>query len=89
MWGLNRFQRPAWSTGILIPASFLCGIVAAVFIWRGGQKTKRTKQVAERLRLALVPISKPRRMKPIQRLNGEEKVHAANAAALAAIDSAS
>ena len=37
----------------MIPASFLCGIVAAVFIWRGGQKTKRTKQVEERLRLAL------------------------------------
>jgi len=53
MWGLNRFQRPPWSTGILIPASFLCGIIASVFIWRGGQKTKRTKQVEERLRLVL------------------------------------
>ena len=53
MWSLNRFERPAWSTGILIPASFLCGIASAVFIWRGGQKTKRTKEVEERLRLAL------------------------------------
>ncbi|KAI5124945.1 hypothetical protein M0805_007372 [Coniferiporia weirii] len=53
MWGLNRFQRPAWSTGTLIPVSFLCGIMSAVFIWRGGQKTKRTKEVRERLRLAL------------------------------------
>lgn len=53
MWGLNRFQRPAWSTGILIPASFLCGIFSGVFIWRGGQKTKRTAVVEERLRLAL------------------------------------
>jgi hypothetical protein len=25
MWGLNRFQRPAWTTGTLIPCSFLCG----------------------------------------------------------------
>jgi len=53
MWGLNRFQRPPWSTGTLIPASFLCGITAAIFIWRGVQKTKRTKEVEERLRLAL------------------------------------
>ncbi|RDB22557.1 hypothetical protein Hypma_010075 [Hypsizygus marmoreus] len=53
MWGLDRFQRPAWSTGILIPASFLCGILAAVFIWRGGQKTKRVAEVEERLRAAL------------------------------------
>lgn len=49
----KRFQRPAWTTGTLIPASFLCGIFAAVFIWRGGQKTKRVGEVEERLRAAL------------------------------------
>ncbi|KZT20404.1 hypothetical protein NEOLEDRAFT_1140860 [Neolentinus lepideus HHB14362 ss-1] len=53
MWGLNRFQRPAWSTGILIPASFLCGILSAVFIWHGCQKTRRTEAVQDRLRAAL------------------------------------
>jgi hypothetical protein len=37
----------------LIPASFLCGIIAAIFIWRGGQRTKRTKEVEQRLRMAL------------------------------------
>ncbi|KAF7968425.1 hypothetical protein HWV62_30583 [Athelia sp. TMB] len=58
MWGLNRFQRPAYSTGLLIPLSFLCGIGAAVYIWRGGQKTKRTKEVAERLRAALAGTSR-------------------------------
>lgn len=52
-----RFERPAWSTGTLIPCSFLCGIFAAVFIWRGGQKTKRVEEVEERLRAALnMPI---------------------------------
>lgn len=49
----DRFDRPAWTTGTLIPASFLCGIFSAVFIWRGSQKTRRTKEVEERLRLAL------------------------------------
>ncbi|KAF8525324.1 hypothetical protein JB92DRAFT_1319962 [Gautieria morchelliformis] len=53
MWSMNRFQRPAWTTGTLIPASFLCGIIAAILIWRGGQKTKRTKAVEETLRTAL------------------------------------
>lgn len=47
------FQRPAWSTGILIPLSFLCGIASAVLIWHGGQKTKRTAEVEKRLRMAL------------------------------------
>ncbi|KAF4601061.1 hypothetical protein EYR38_005710 [Pleurotus pulmonarius] len=56
MWGLNRFQRPAWSTGILIPASFLCGIFSGVFIWRGGAKTKRTQKVEEMLRAALEQV---------------------------------
>jgi hypothetical protein len=49
----DRFQRPPWSTGILITGAFLCGIFAGVFIWRGGQKTKRTKEVKERLLMAL------------------------------------
>lgn len=53
MWGLNRHQRPAWSTGILIPASFLCGIGAGVLIWRGGVKTKKTAAVEDKLRQAL------------------------------------
>ena len=35
MWGLNQYQRPAWTTGSLIPLSFLCGIGAGVLIWQG------------------------------------------------------
>lgn len=27
MWGLNRYNRPAWTTGCLIPLSFLCMIM--------------------------------------------------------------
>ncbi|KAG6896105.1 hypothetical protein C0992_010274 [Termitomyces sp. T32_za158] len=53
MWGLDRFERPAWSTGILIPCGFLSGIAAAFLVWRGGQKTKRVAEVEERLRAAL------------------------------------
>jgi len=53
MWGLNRFERPAWSTGILIPAGFICGISSAILIARGGAKTKRTAVVKEKLQAAL------------------------------------
>jgi hypothetical protein len=56
----GRFQRPAWSTGTLIPASFLCGIAAAVVIWKGGERTKRVEKVKERLRAALDGKSLPR-----------------------------
>ncbi|KAG6821618.1 hypothetical protein H0H93_000127 [Arthromyces matolae] len=59
MWGLDRFQRPAWSTGILIPCGFISGIAAAFFIWRGGQKTKRVAEVEERLRAALASSGDP------------------------------
>jgi hypothetical protein len=53
MWGLNRFDRPGWTTGSLIPLAFGCGIISGIFIWRGGKKTKRTGRVEERLRRAL------------------------------------
>lgn len=63
----------------MIPASFLCGIIAAVFIWRGGQKTKRTKQVAERLRHALTMGQHNFEMTPDEAhlVNGMEKVDGA------------
>ena len=54
-----RFQRPAWTTGVLIPASFLCGIGAAIVIWRGGERTKRVEEVKERLRAALAQKPAP------------------------------
>lgn len=53
MWGLNRFQRPAYSTALLILFAFGCGIASGVLIWRGGKKTKRTERVEERLRRVL------------------------------------
>ncbi|KAI3612115.1 integral membrane protein [Moniliophthora roreri] len=53
MWSMNRFQRPPWTTGTLIPASFLCGIFSAVFIARGTAITKRTAEVKEKLQAAL------------------------------------
>jgi len=53
MWGFDRYDRPPWTTGILIPLSFLCGIGAGVFITRGGNKTKKTVEVEKRLRDAL------------------------------------
>lgn len=59
MWGFAGFtnekykQRPAWTTGCLIPFSFLCGIVAGVLIWRGGERTKKKEEVEQRLLDAL------------------------------------
>ncbi|KAG1866516.1 hypothetical protein DFJ58DRAFT_724013 [Suillus subalutaceus] len=53
MWSMNRFERPAWTTGSLIPASFLCGIIAAILIWRGGKLTRRTEKIENTLRTAL------------------------------------
>ncbi|KAI0053001.1 hypothetical protein FA95DRAFT_1050949 [Auriscalpium vulgare] len=52
-WSMNRFRRPDWTTGLLIPAAFGCGIGAGVFIWQGGKKTKRTAKIEAALRRAL------------------------------------
>ncbi|KAH6915351.1 hypothetical protein BKA70DRAFT_575017 [Coprinopsis sp. MPI-PUGE-AT-0042] len=64
MWGMNRFQRPAWSTGILIPAGFISGIAAGVLIWRGGERTKRVEEVRERLRAVLAKERQAERETP-------------------------
>ncbi|RPD81163.1 hypothetical protein L226DRAFT_131164 [Lentinus tigrinus ALCF2SS1-7] len=64
MWGLDRFARPAWTTGTTLPAAFVAGIIAGVLIYWGGRKTRRTEQVIERLRMALA-------MDPEHRVPGE------------------
>lgn len=66
MWGLSAYsdgrvllrmgslkERPPWTTGCLIPLSFLCGIAAGVIVWKGGQKTKKVAEVEEKLKGAL------------------------------------
>ncbi|TFY59690.1 hypothetical protein EVJ58_g5638 [Rhodofomes roseus] len=53
MWGLNRFNRPAWTDGTTLPAAFVAGIAAGVLIWWGSKKTKRVKEVTDRLRMIL------------------------------------
>ena len=62
--------------------------MAAVFIWRGGQKTKRTKQVEERLRLVLAMDQDDNSdASPNEgHLNGEEKVDGAGATTPTAAD---
>ncbi len=51
MWGYatHYHDRPAWSTGIFMPCSFLAGIAAGVFIWKGGEKSKKKSEVEEKL----------------------------------------
>ena len=71
MWGLNRFERPAWTTATTLPLAFVrppsplrhlttdtpyaqvAGIVAGVLIWWGSKKTKRVKEVTDRLMMVL------------------------------------
>ncbi|KAH9938207.1 uncharacterized protein B0H18DRAFT_866440 [Fomitopsis serialis] len=53
MWGLNRFQRPAWTTATTLPLAFIAGIVAGVLIWWGSKKTKRVREVTDRLTMIL------------------------------------
>lgn len=53
MWSLDRIQRPAWTTALTLPAAFVAGILAGCFIWWGSKKSRRQKEVEERLRAAL------------------------------------
>lgn len=51
MWGYATHyrDRPAWSTGTFMPCSFLAGIAAGVLIWKGGERSKKKREVEEKL----------------------------------------
>ena len=45
MWGLNRFTRPPWVTGLLIGLACLVGIVAGLVAFNQGKKVKKVEGV--------------------------------------------
>lgn len=46
---MNRFNRPAAVTAILIVCSFGCGVAGAVVIGMIGERTKRKQEVSRRI----------------------------------------
>lgn len=68
MWVLDRFvvssvklssQWLSLKIAQIPAASFLCGIGAAVLIWRGGQRTKRLEEIWQKLRDAITDVQIP------------------------------
>lgn len=41
MWGYNRFDRPSWSTRLLIPCSFSCIVIAKLTIVLEGRRVRK------------------------------------------------
>ncbi|RDW67061.1 hypothetical protein BP5796_09810 [Coleophoma crateriformis] len=45
MWGLSRFERPAWGTGCLIPVARIAAAARGCMIWLEGKKVKKIEGV--------------------------------------------
>lgn len=45
MWGLNRFNRPSWVTGLLITLGCLTGIFAGIMVFIEGKKVKKAEGI--------------------------------------------
>ena len=45
MWGLNRHNRPSWTTGLFITLGCLSGIFAGVLVFIEGSKVKKVEGI--------------------------------------------
>lgn len=45
MWGLNRFNRPGWVTGLLISTACIVAMVGGWYIFKEGKKVKKVEGV--------------------------------------------
>ena len=45
MWGLNRFNRPSWTTGLFISIACVVAIVAGIVVFIEGKKVKTTEGI--------------------------------------------
>ncbi|KAK1781759.1 hypothetical protein QBC45DRAFT_404737 [Copromyces sp. CBS 386.78] len=45
MWGMNRYDRPSWSTGFLVAIGCIIAMVGGLVMWLEGRKVKRIEGV--------------------------------------------
>lgn len=48
MWGMNRIERPSWSTGLFVALACIVAGVAGGMVWWEGRKVKRIEGVEEK-----------------------------------------
>ncbi|KAI5850533.1 hypothetical protein DFP73DRAFT_508991 [Morchella snyderi] len=48
MWGMNRIERPSWSTGLFVALACIVAGVAGGMVWWEGRRVKRIEGVAEK-----------------------------------------
>ena len=46
MWGMNRYDRPSWATGLFVGLAMVVGAAGGIAILTEGKKVKRVEGVA-------------------------------------------
>ena len=45
MWGLNRYNRPSWSTGLFVALACIVAAMAGLMMFNEGKKVKKVEGV--------------------------------------------
>lgn len=45
MWGLNRYDRPSWSTGLFVGLAFIAAGMGGLMVFQEGKKVKKVEGV--------------------------------------------
>lgn len=45
MWGLNRYDRPSWATGLFVALACIVGACGRIMIFMEGKKVKRVEGI--------------------------------------------
>ena len=52
-WGIRYERRPTALTATIISCSLSCNAIAGILIWQGGNRTRKTEVVKNRVKLAI------------------------------------
>lgn len=60
---------------MFLPLSFVCSIVSAVLVWQGGKRTKKTKEVVDRLEEAYAYAEEKKEVQQLEEIQEEKAPH--------------
>lgn len=73
MWGMNRYNRPSWSTGLFIALACIIAGIGGIMAFKEGKKVKRVEGIPVKTEQVLADVERSLEMEKREEVKGKHK----------------